>query len=64
MVSIDSPTLFHKSMYVMTQFLYFSRNLTMMMVSELQILFAPSTQTEEHVVTLNFLKLSILKKPL
>ena len=33
----------------------------MMMVSELQILFATSTQTEEHVVNLNFLKLSILK---
>ena len=61
MVSIDYPTLFHKSMYVMTQFHYFSHNLAMMMVSELQILFVTSTQTEEHVVNLNFLKLSILK---
>ena len=61
MVSIDSLTLFHKSMYVMTQFHYFSRNLAMMMVSELQILFVTSTQIEEHVVTLNFSKFSILK---
>ena len=45
----------------MTQFHYFSHNLATMMVSELQILFATSTQTEEHVVNLNFLKLSILK---
>ena len=52
MVSIDSLTLFHKSMYVMTQLHY---------LSELQILFATSTQTEKHVVTLKFLKLSILK---
>ena len=61
MVSIDSRNLFHKSMYVMTQFHYISCNLATMMVSDLQILFAPSTQTKEHVVTLNFLKLSILK---
>ena len=45
----------------MTRFHYISCNLAMMTVSDLQILFAPSTQTEEHVVTLNFLKLSILK---
>ena len=32
-----------------------------MMVSELQILFVTPTQTEEHVVTLNFSKFSILK---
>ena len=61
MVSIDSLTLFHKSMYVMTQFYYFARNLATMTVSELQILFVTSTQTEEHVVNLNFLKLYILK---
>ena len=51
MVSIDSLTLFHKSMCVMTQFHYFPCNLATMMVSELQILFVTSTQTEEHVVT-------------
>ena len=45
----------------MTKFHYFSHNLSTMMVSELQILFATSTQTEEHVVNLNFLKLSIFK---
>ena len=61
MVSVDSLTLFHKSMYVMTQFHYFSHNLATMMVSELQILFVTSTQTEEHVVTLNFSKFSIFK---
>ena len=61
MVSIDSLTLFHKSMYVMTQFHYYPRNLAMMMVSELQILFVTSTQTEEHVATLTSSKFSILK---
>ena len=61
MVSIDSLNLFHKSMYVMTQFHYFSCNLATMMVSELQILFVTSTQFEEHVVTLNCSKFSILK---
>ena len=45
----------------MTQFHYFARNLAMMMVSELQILLATSTQTEKHVVNLNFLKFSIFK---
>ena len=45
----------------MTQFNYFSRNLATMTVSELQIIFVTSTQTEEHVVTLNFSKFSILK---
>ena len=39
MVSIDSLTLFRKSMYVMTQFHYFPHNLATMTVSELQILF-------------------------
>ena len=61
MVSIDSLTLFHKSMYVMTQFHNFSHNLATMTISELQILFVTSTQIEEHVVTLNFSKFSILK---
>ena len=59
MVSIDSQTLFHKSMYVMTQFHYFAHNLATVRVSELQILFVTSTQTVEHVVLLNFLKLGI-----
>ena len=45
----------------MTQFHYFAHNLATMTVSELQILFVTSTQTKEHVVNLNFLKLSILK---
>ena len=45
----------------MTQFHNFSLNLATMTVSELQILFVTSTQTEEHVVTLNFSKCSILK---
>ena len=61
MVSVDSLTLFHKSMYVMTQFHYYPHNLAMMMVSELQILLVTSTQTKEHVATLNFSKFSILK---
>ena len=38
----------------MTQFHYFACNLAMMTVSELQILFVTSTQTEEHAVNLNF----------
>ena len=45
----------------MIQFHYFSHNLAMKMVSELQILFVTSTQTEGHVVTLSFSKFSILK---
>ena len=45
----------------MTKFHYYPHNLAMRMVSELQILFGNSTQTEEHVVTLNFSKFSILK---
>ena len=61
MVSIDSLTLFHRSMYVMTQFYYFARNLAPIMESELKILFVTSTQTEVHVVNLNFLNLFILK---
>ena len=44
----------------MTQFQYYPRNLATMMVSELQILLVTSTQTEEHVATLNFSKFSIL----
>ena len=61
MVSIGSRTLFHKSMYFMNQFHYCTRNLATVRVSELQILFVTSTQTVEHVVLLNFLKLAILK---
>ena len=47
----------------MPSFVLLNQNTTlaMMMVSELQILFVTSTQTEEHVVTLNFSKFSILK---
>ena len=45
----------------MTQFHYYPRNLATMMVSELQILLITSTQTKEHVETLNFSKFSILK---
>ena len=45
----------------MTQFQYFARNLATIRVSELQILFVTSTQTEEHVVNLIFLKLPILQ---
>ena len=59
MVSIDSLTLFHKSMYVMTQFHYYPHNLATMKVSKLQILFVTSTQTEEHVASFKFLKCSI-----
>ena len=40
----------------MTQFHYFPYNLATMTVSELQILLVTSTQTEEHVATLNFSK--------
>ena len=45
----------------MTQFHYYPRNLAMMTVSELQISLVTSTQTEEHVATLNSSKFSILK---
>ena len=48
-------------MYVTTQFHYYPRNLATMMVSELQILLVTSTQTEEHVATLNFSNFSIFK---
>ena len=47
-------------MYVMTQFHYFPHNLATMTVSELQILLVTSTQTEEHVATLNFSKFPFL----
>ena len=45
----------------MTQFQYFAHNLATIRVSELQILLVTSTQTEEHVVNLIFLKLSLFK---
>ena len=61
MVSIDSLILFHKSMYVMTQFQYFSRNLANIKVSELQMSFVTYTQTDVHVVNLKLLQTSILK---
>ena len=61
MVSIESLILFHKSMYVMTQFQYFSRNLATIKVSELQMSFVTYTQTDVHVVYLKFLQISIFK---
>ena len=45
----------------MTQLHYYPHNLAMMMVSELQILLVTSTQTEEHVVTVNFSKFQFLR---
>ena len=43
----------------MTQFHYYPHNLAMMKVSELQILFVTSTQTEEHVASFKFSKFSV-----
>ena len=62
MVSIDYLILFHKSMYVMTQLWYLSRNLATIQVSELQMSFVTFTQTDTYVVYLKFLQISILKK--
>ena len=61
MVSIDFLIVFHKSMYVTTQFQYFSHNLATIKVSELQMLFVTSMKTEVHSVNLKFLQISILK---
>ena len=61
MESIDSLILFHKSMYVMTQFQYLSHNLGKIRVSKSQMLFVTSTQIKVYVGNLKFLKLSILK---
>ena len=61
MVSLDSLILFHKSMYVMTQLRYLSRNLATIRVSELQMSFVTCTPTDVHVVYLKFLQISILK---
>ena len=55
MVSIDSLILFHKSMYVVTQLRYFSRNLATIRVSELQMSFVTFTQINAHVVYLKIL---------
>ena len=62
MVSIDYLILFHKSMYVVTQLWYLSRNLATIQVSELQMSFVTFTQTNTYVVYLKFLQISILKK--
>ena len=48
-------------MYVMTQFHYYPRDLETMKVSKLKFIFVTSTQTIEHVATLNFSKTPILK---
>ena len=61
MVSIDSLILFHKSMYVMTQFQYFFCNLATIQVSELQMSFLTYTQTTVRAVYLKLLQISILK---
>ena len=59
MVSLDSLILFHKSMYVMTQLWYLSRNLATIRVSELQMSFVTFTQTNVYVVYLKFYLLEI-----
>ena len=64
MVSIDALILFHKSMYVMTQFQYFSHNLATIKVSELQMSFVTYTQTDVHVVNLRLLQISLFKNQL
>ena len=61
MVSLDSLILFHKSMYVVTQLRYLSHNLATIRVSELQMSFVTSTQTDVYVVYLKFLQISIFR---
>ena len=61
MVSLDSLIPFHKSMYVVTQLCYLSRNLATIWVSELQMSFVTSTQTDVYVVYLKFLQISIFR---
>ena len=64
MVSLDSLTLFHKSMYVMTQLRYLSCNLATIQVSESQMSFVTFTQTDVYVVYLKFLQISTFKNKL
>ena len=61
MVSLDSLILFHKSMYVVTLLWYLSHNLATIRVSELQMSFVTSTQTDVYVVYLKFLQISIFR---
>ena len=64
MVSLDSLILFHKSMYVVTQSRYLSRNLATIRVSELQMSFVTFTQTNVYVVYLKFLQISLFRNKL
>ena len=64
MVSLDSLILFQKSMYVVTQLRYLSRNLATIRVSELQMSFVTFTQTDVYVVYLKFLQISIFRNKL
>ena len=48
-------------MYVVTQLHYLSHNLATIWVSELQMSFVTSTQTDVHVVYLKFLQISIFR---
>ena len=64
MVSLDSLILFQKSMYVMTQLRYLSRNLAAIWVSELQMSFVTFTRTNVYVVYLKFLQISIFRNKL
>ena len=64
MVSLDSLILLHKSMYVVTQLRYLSRNLATIWVSELQMSFVTFTQTDVYVVYLKFLQISIFRNKL
>ena len=64
MVSLDSLILFHKSMYVVTQLQYLSRNLATIWVNELQMSFVTFTQTDVYVVYLKFLQISIFRNKL
>ena len=61
MVSLDSLILFHKSMYVVTQLQYLSRNLATIWVSELEMSFVTLTQTDVYVVYLNSYKFLFLE---
>ena len=64
MVSLDSLILFQKSMYVVTQLRYLSRNFATIRVSELQMSFVTFTQTDVYVVYLKFLQISIFRNKL
>ena len=64
MVSLDFLILFHKSMYVVTQLWYLSRNLATIQVSELHLSFITFTQTDVYVVYLKFLQISIFRNKL